>query len=240
MCLDLLEAYLTELCLCVFRKDVFQLVRAQIKPKCLESALAGEVPLSWASLNHVLCDEAKPLQLALGNRVAVKDPSTIVSWLWGWRDGEFERRGWDDLPYRMLAKQSFGLIVRVRGKAHARVWRAQLRTTFMQGHWLLPYPYDRGFMRKGKDGSVLWWSVINESLNRYYRKFYKDVVMPRVLLCIPKGSKITPRADIGWLVGYVASNMWKVWLPEQHRIVTSRDIIFDETSSGNTIPQPFG
>ena len=182
-CLDLLEAYLTELCLCVFRKDVFNNVRGEVKPECLESALAGEVALSCASLNHVLRDEAKPLQLALGNRVAVKNPSSIVSWLWGWRDAEFERHGWDDLPYRMLAKQSFGLIERSRGKAHARVWRRQVQTTFIQGHWLLPYPHARGFMRKGKDGSVLWWSAINEGLNRYYQKFYKHISMPRTLPC---------------------------------------------------------
>lgn len=44
-CLDLLETYLRELCLCSFRKDVSFYVKSVLKPKCMEAAFSGEIPL---------------------------------------------------------------------------------------------------------------------------------------------------------------------------------------------------
>ncbi|CAG1970840.1 unnamed protein product [Fusarium graminearum] len=46
-CLDLLENYLRELCLCAFRKDVFFHVKSALKPESLEAALSGEIPLCY-------------------------------------------------------------------------------------------------------------------------------------------------------------------------------------------------
>lgn len=45
---------------------------------------------------------------------------------------------------------------------------------------------------------------------------------------VPAGDKMRPRALQGWLVGYTASNIWRVWIPEIQRIVESRDVLFDE------------
>ena len=51
-------------------------------------------------------------------------------------------------------------------------------------------------------------------------------------LCIPESptrgqnaSKISP----GWLVGYNASNIWKIWIPSTQQILISRDVHFDES-----------
>ncbi|RYP07632.1 hypothetical protein DL766_010211 [Monosporascus sp. MC13-8B] len=41
--------------------------------------------------------------------------------------------------------------------------------------------------------------------------------------------KMDPRAYIGYLVGYVASNIYRVWIPSQQRVITVRDVTFDET-----------
>ncbi|RYP29394.1 hypothetical protein DL768_011215 [Monosporascus sp. mg162] len=41
--------------------------------------------------------------------------------------------------------------------------------------------------------------------------------------------KMDPRAYIGYLVGYVASNIYRVWVPSQQRVITVRDVTFDET-----------
>ncbi|RYO80800.1 hypothetical protein DL764_009848 [Monosporascus ibericus] len=41
--------------------------------------------------------------------------------------------------------------------------------------------------------------------------------------------KMDPRAYIGYLVGYVASNVYRVWVPSQQRVITVRDVTFDET-----------
>ena len=46
---------------------------------------------------------------------------------------------------------------------------------------------------------------------------------------VPVGDKMRPRAFIGWLVGYTASNIWRIWIPESRHVLVSRDVIFDET-----------
>ena len=46
---------------------------------------------------------------------------------------------------------------------------------------------------------------------------------------IPKIAKLAPRAAIGFLVGYDASNIWRIWIPAKRRIIRARDVEFDET-----------
>jgi hypothetical protein len=46
---------------------------------------------------------------------------------------------------------------------------------------------------------------------------------------IPKLQKTAPRAEIGFLVGYVASNVWKIWFPARAKIEVVRDARFDES-----------
>lgn len=45
---------------------------------------------------------------------------------------------------------------------------------------------------------------------------------------IAKTDKMAPRAEIGYLVGYVASNIWKIWLPQLNQVREFRDVVFDE------------
>ena len=51
----------------------------------------------------------------------------------------------------------------------------------------------------------------------YVRKYY-----------VPKLRKVAPRALIGYLVGYVASNIWRIWVPRPNKVIMARDCIFDE------------
>ncbi|KAJ5143087.1 uncharacterized protein N7515_001874 [Penicillium bovifimosum] len=46
---------------------------------------------------------------------------------------------------------------------------------------------------------------------------------------IPRLAKLAPRAEIGYLVGYEASNIWRIWIPAKKRIIRARDVEFDET-----------
>jgi hypothetical protein len=46
---------------------------------------------------------------------------------------------------------------------------------------------------------------------------------------IPRLHKVSPRAEIGFLVGYMASNVWKVWFPARGKIQVVRDAQFDES-----------
>jgi len=51
---------------------------------------------------------------------------------------------------------------------------------------------------------------------------------------IPRGDKLTPRALIGYLVGYDASNIYRIWLPKarskahQGKVIRTRDVTFKE------------
>lgn len=44
-----------------------------------------------------------------------------------------------------------------------------------------------------------------------------------------KGDKMEPRAYVGYLIGYESTNIWRVWLPEQKRVLRTRDVVFDES-----------
>lgn len=50
-----------------------------------------------------------------------------------------------------------------------------------------------------------------------------------------KRQRLNPRAWIGYLVGYQATNIYRVWNPKTGRVISTRDVIFneDETFSGN-------
>lgn len=40
--------------------------------------------------------------------------------------------------------------------------------------------------------------------------------------------RYNPRAWIGYLVGYKSSNIWRIWVPSEGRIINTRDVIFNE------------
>ncbi|PCG88088.1 hypothetical protein PENOC_112570 [Penicillium occitanis (nom. inval.)] len=46
-----------------------------------------------------------------------------------------------------------------------------------------------------------------------------------------KSQKMEARAQIGYLVGYEAHNIWQIWVdhPQGFRVIRARDVIFDET-----------
>jgi len=42
------------------------------------------------------------------------------------------------------------------------------------------------------------------------------------------GFKTKPRGHIGYLVGYVASNIYRIWCPQLKTVLTTRNVVFDE------------
>jgi hypothetical protein len=46
---------------------------------------------------------------------------------------------------------------------------------------------------------------------------------------VPKGRKSLPRAHIGYLTGFDATNIYRVWVPHLKRIFRARDVRIDET-----------
>ncbi|KAJ6103564.1 hypothetical protein N7486_003786 [Penicillium sp. IBT 16267x] len=46
---------------------------------------------------------------------------------------------------------------------------------------------------------------------------------------VPRGQKLALRAKVGYLVGYKASNIWKIWFPQENMVEIVRDAVFDES-----------
>lgn len=179
-CQDYLEKYLRQLCLCAFRKDVFAQIRPFLRKEAVEAALAGETPLCWPSVNEALQEQYRPPYLATGNRLAVKRIDVLFTWLWEWKDGRFERKGWSEKPYRMLYRKSFEAIALVRGKNAARAWKQTVYLSLLRSHWLLPYPQNGSFMRKSKEaGRVMWWGSVHHGLDDYYQRLAQYGPLPQ-------------------------------------------------------------
>jgi len=45
----------------------------------------------------------------------------------------------------------------------------------------------------------------------------------------PKKEKLVPKAEIGYLVGYDSTNIYRIWIPSRDVVVLSRDVTFNET-----------
>ncbi|KID82365.1 polyprotein [Metarhizium guizhouense ARSEF 977] len=49
-------------------------------------------------------------------------------------------------------------------------------------------------------------------------------------LKLRRKQKLEPRAHIGYLVGYQSSNNFRIWVPHKNKVITTRDVIFNEAS----------
>src|ERR1700684_2188175 len=50
---------------------------------------------------------------------------------------------------------------------------------------------------------------------------------------IPKKAKLSPRAMIGYLVGYDSTNIFRIWVPQKRKVIRSRDVLIDENKQYN-------
>ena len=48
-------------------------------------------------------------------------------------------------------------------------------------------------------------------------------------LKIPKLNKMRPRAQIGYLMGYDSTNIFRIWMPSKGRVIRTRDVRFDDS-----------
>ncbi|KAJ5202942.1 hypothetical protein N7449_005021 [Penicillium cf. viridicatum] len=58
-------------------------------------------------------------------------------------------------------------------------------------------------------------------------KMYGSLAYCRIIK-IPQSEKMLPRAEIGYPVGYVASNIRRIWFPQRNKVEVVRDAKFDE------------
>ena len=167
-CQAFLQDILRQICLCAFRKDVFQHIKHLIKKECVEDALAGRIPLCWPSVDRALRPRCRPLCLVSGARLAVQSIEVLFTWLWGRKADHFKRKHWEDKPYRLLYRRSFELIQLEAGPEQARAWKRKLMHSFVRSHWLLPYPQGDRFMKSEKS-RLCWWSSYHAGVDMYYQ-----------------------------------------------------------------------
>lgn len=83
---------------------------------------------------------------------------------------------------------------------------------------------------------------VRPPLNLANIKLYGSLAYCRIQ-GIPQTEKMHPRAEIGFLVGYVASNVWKIWFPwaasEGQRVRFVRDAIFNESRKYSPGMKPY-
>ena len=85
------------------------------------------------------------------------------------------------------------------------------------------------------------WETPQGMLNRLSTLVTKDVTEPdlshiRVYGCLSyvhiknrlKKEKLFPKAEIGYLVGYDSTNIYRIWIPSRDVVVSSRDVTFNE------------
>jgi hypothetical protein len=179
-CQVFLEEVLRQICLCAFRKDVFQHIKHLVKKECVEDALAGKVPLCWASVNRILRPRHSPAHLVRGKRLAVQSIDVLFAWLWEWKGDHFQRKHWGEKPYRLLYQRSFETITLMTGKNHAREWKQKLKSSFVKSHWLLPYPQGDRFMKHQRgQQQVCWWSSYHAGVHAYYQQQEERHALPQ-------------------------------------------------------------
>lgn len=55
----------------------------------------------------------------------------------------------------------------------------------------------------------------------------------------PKLNRLIPRAEIGYLVGYQSTNIFRIWIPSRNIVISTRDVTFDPTQGYSpTTPSP--
>jgi len=88
--------------------------------------------------------------------------------------------------------------------------------------WIIPYQ-EMLFFRTGE----------RTKLNLANLRVFVSLTYCRKVKDLPQSQKMAPRAEIGYLVGYVASNTWRIWFPHRNCVEDRRDCVFDENQLFN-------
>ncbi|KJZ72743.1 hypothetical protein HIM_07935 [Hirsutella minnesotensis 3608] len=110
----------------------------------------------------------------------------------------------------------------MRGNLPAQLWSEIVKTAVYLNNRTPKYrlrwksPYERLYKRK----------PAQEHLRVYGCKAF--AMTPAAQKKTNRLKKLDPRAWIGYLIGYTSSNVYRVWIPSLNRIISTRDVIFDE------------
>jgi hypothetical protein len=131
---------------------------------------------------------------------------------------------------------SKGRSMRIHARLPHKLWREAVnasvylhnRTPRAQNHWATPYTLFHTYVaeRDGIEGHV---TPETAHLKAYgcvaYAASTSYTKTPRA----NRLRKLDPRSDVGYLVGYDSTNIYRVWIPHTGRVISTRDVIFDES-----------
>lgn len=101
---------------------------------------------------------------------------------------------------------------------NAAVYLLNRTPTRVDGNWIIPWEEARKFIDDSEKPKT---SLANVRL-------YGSLAYCRIST-IPRLNKMKSRAEVGYLVGFVASNIWKIWMPHRGQVRMVRDAVFDES-----------
>ncbi|KAJ6061516.1 uncharacterized protein N7446_005636 [Penicillium canescens] len=106
--------------------------------------------------------------------------------------------------------------------AMAAVWLLNRTPTYIahENRWVVPW--DEVRKRFASDGEAI--PKVNLSNVRLYGSLAYCRIEKQV-----QSDKMNPRAEVGFLVGYLAANVWKIWFPQHGKVRLVRDAVFDES-----------
>lgn len=143
------------------------------------------------------------------------------------QNGTAERMGWI-----IIAKAR---AMRLSGKLPHALWREIVstavylynRTPRYSLEWKSPYEvfHDHVMTSQGVTGPR---KPILHHLKAYGCKCYTLIKSTGDPDHPGKLQKLAPRAHIGYLVGYESTNIFRVWIPHKKKVISARDVIFDE------------
>ncbi len=75
-----------------------------------------------------------------------------------------------------------------------------------------------------------------QHLRAYGYKAYTLIKSKGDLDYLGKLQKLAPRAHIGYIVGYESTSIYRVWIPYKKKVISTRDVIFNEREFYNGKP----
>lgn len=164
--------YLIALNLEQFDADVWSAALAAHKthPELSEAAIAqnGNIPFCYRSMQRMFLRDGvrAPPHIVTGNQMRITTVAKLLDLLFLW-DDDTERKGWGQLPFRLVLQQSFEFIEDRLGYERASRWLDDYLYLVRLTHWILPYPSSNALIQstkesaaKGKVGRMMWFSSV--------------------------------------------------------------------------------
>ena len=80
------------------------------------------------------------------------------------------------------------------------------------------------------------WKSLRHHLRGFGSKVYVLIKSKKDLQYRQKHRKLDAKAHIGFLVGYKSTNIYRIWVPHKKRVVSVRDVIFNEDEVWDGMP----